>query len=223
MSAITTVEIVDAALQPGARVRRKASFMGRDLDWTTEVEAVHFPHVLKLKIADGPFTGTVSYQIQRSAGGSTVRIHNQGETTKCGFLPASLVEAPMRSALAADLAPQGPRREEQQLNHCRRVQRVPRGLARSEPRHRRRPGGDRLPGAERGDLGNFLALHLKDQAPGATAAAAVLQAAKYVGVIAFAKNLLRASATSSAVASRTAWVPASHWPFPPRPWRSGSS
>jgi uncharacterized protein YndB with AHSA1/START domain len=104
MSAITTVEIVDAALQPGARVRRKASFMGRDLDWTTEVEAVHFPHVLKLKIADGPFTGTVSYQIQRSAGGSTVRIHNQGETTKFGFLPASLVEAPMRSALAADLA-----------------------------------------------------------------------------------------------------------------------
>jgi uncharacterized membrane protein len=104
MSAIKQVEIVDAALRPGARVRRTASFMGRAIGWTTEVEAVHFPHVLKLKIAEGPFTGTVSYQIQRSAGGSMVRIHNQGQTTMLGFLPASLVEAPMRSALTADLA-----------------------------------------------------------------------------------------------------------------------
>jgi uncharacterized protein YndB with AHSA1/START domain len=104
MSAIKHVEIVDAALQPGARVRRTASFMGRDLGWTTEVEAVHFPHVLKLKIAEGPFTGTISYQIQRSVGGSMVRIHNQGQTTMLGFLPSSLVEAPMRSALTADLA-----------------------------------------------------------------------------------------------------------------------
>jgi hypothetical protein len=104
MSAIKHVELVDASLQPGARVRRTANFMGRDLGWTTEVEAVHFPHVLKLKIAEGPFTGTVSYQIQRSAGGSMVRIHNQGQTTMLGFLPSSLVEAPMRSALTADLA-----------------------------------------------------------------------------------------------------------------------
>jgi uncharacterized protein YndB with AHSA1/START domain len=111
MSAIKQVEIVDAALRPGARVRRTASFMGRAIGWTTEVEAVHFPHVLKLKIAEGPFTGTVSYQIQRSAGGSMVRIHNQGQTTMLGFLPASLVEAPMRSALTADLAPQGYCRE----------------------------------------------------------------------------------------------------------------
>jgi MFS family permease len=37
---------------------------------------------------------------------------------------------------------------------------------------------------------NFLSLHLKNQASGATAADAVLEAAKYMGVIAFAKNLL---------------------------------
>src|ERR1044071_10217196 len=66
MSAIKRVEIIDPALQPGARVRRTAQFLGRELSWTTEGEAVHFPHVLKLKIAEGPFTGTVSYQIQRT-------------------------------------------------------------------------------------------------------------------------------------------------------------
>jgi uncharacterized protein YndB with AHSA1/START domain len=104
MSAIKHVEIIDAALQPGARVKRTASFMGKEIGWTTEVEAVHFPHVLRLRIDDGPFTGTVSYSIQRSAGGSTVRVHNQGQTTKLGFLPSAVIEAPMRSAMNADLA-----------------------------------------------------------------------------------------------------------------------
>src|SRR5439155_27098001 len=49
MSAIKKVDILDAALQAGARVTHTASFMGRDLSWTTEVESVHFPHVLRLK------------------------------------------------------------------------------------------------------------------------------------------------------------------------------
>jgi uncharacterized membrane protein len=104
MSAIKSVDVIDPALRPGARVRRTAQFLGRELSWTTEVEAVHFPHVLKLKIAEGPFTGTVSYQIQRTLTGSVVRIRNQGETSMLGFLPAALVERPMRSALNADLA-----------------------------------------------------------------------------------------------------------------------
>jgi uncharacterized membrane protein len=104
MSAIQKVDVIDPALQPGARVRRTASFLGREVSWTTEVEAVHFPHVLRLKVADGPFTGTISYQIQRSPAGSVVRIHNNGQTSMLGFLPAALIEGPMRSAMTADLA-----------------------------------------------------------------------------------------------------------------------
>src|SRR5947208_1437734 len=37
---------------------------------------------------------------------------------------------------------------------------------------------------------NFLAIHFKDQASAATAAGAVLEAVTYMGVVAFAKNLL---------------------------------
>ena len=59
--------------------------------------------MLRLRIAEGPFTGTVSYQIQRSAGGSIVRVHNEGQTTKLGFLPSAIVEGPMRSAMTANL------------------------------------------------------------------------------------------------------------------------
>jgi uncharacterized protein YndB with AHSA1/START domain len=103
MSAIKTVELIDTSLQPGARVRRTATFMGNEFSWVTQVEAVHFPHVLTLVIAEGPFTGRIFYNIQRSPGGSTVRIRNQGQTDKLGFLPAAVIEPPMKAALQADL------------------------------------------------------------------------------------------------------------------------
>jgi carbon monoxide dehydrogenase subunit G len=104
ITAVKTVEIVDAALQPGARVRRTGSVLGREIAWTSEVEAVHFPHVLSLRIAGGPFTGLLSYNIQRSGNGSRVRIQTRGETAGgLDFLPAAMIESPMRSALTADL------------------------------------------------------------------------------------------------------------------------
>jgi uncharacterized membrane protein len=103
MSAVTGVELVDAALAPGARVTHRGRFLGQDLSWSTQVEAVHFPHVLQLRITEGPITGTVRYDIQRGATGSRVRIRNVGEPTAAGFLPAALLAAPLKSALTADL------------------------------------------------------------------------------------------------------------------------
>jgi hypothetical protein len=103
MQAVKGVELIDPDLQPGARVRRKGRFLGRDLEWTTQVEAVHFPHVLSVRIADGPFTGTVRYDIQRSAGGSRVRIRNVGELPGMSFLPSAMITGPMKTALGADL------------------------------------------------------------------------------------------------------------------------
>jgi hypothetical protein len=103
MKAVQRVEMLDAALAPGSRVRHHGSFMGKDISWTTEVETVHFPHVLVLKIADGPFVGTVRYGIQRSGNGSRVQIHNTGELKGRSLLPAAMVKGPMTSALRADL------------------------------------------------------------------------------------------------------------------------
>ncbi len=101
---VQDVELIDQALAPGAKVRHRGTLMGRDIAWVTEVEAVHFPHVLTLRIAEGPFVGTVRYDIQRSAGGSRARVRNVGEAAGLGFLPASMIEAPMRTAITSDLA-----------------------------------------------------------------------------------------------------------------------
>jgi hypothetical protein len=100
---VTGVEIIDPALQPGARVRRSASVMGHDVSWLTEVEQVHFPHVLVLKVVDSPFVGTVRYDIQRSPGGSRARVRGTGTAPQLRFVPASVVSAPIKKALGEAL------------------------------------------------------------------------------------------------------------------------
>ena len=103
MKAVQHVELIDPALAPGARVRHSGAFLGRQLSWVTEVESVHFPHLLALRIAEGPFVGTVKYEVQRSPGGTRARVRNVGSPSGLGFLPAAVLAAPMRSALTADL------------------------------------------------------------------------------------------------------------------------
>ena len=101
--AVTSVEVIDPALAPGARVRHNGELLGQSLSWTTEVEAVHFPHVLALKVADGPFVGTVRYDVQRSPAGTRARVRNVGSPKGLGFVPASMIAGAMRAAMAADL------------------------------------------------------------------------------------------------------------------------
>lgn len=104
MQAVSSVDVHDPALAPGARVTHHGTIMGRALSWTTRVEDVHFPHVLVLQILDGPFVGTTRIGIQRAGAGSRVQVRNTGELQGLGFVPEALVTGPMQSALESDLA-----------------------------------------------------------------------------------------------------------------------
>lgn len=101
-SVVTSVEVLDPALAPGARVVHRASVMGRDVSWTTEVESVHFPHALSLRIASGPVTGTVQFQIQRAGDGSAVRIRGVGDAPGL-MIPVSMLAGPIKAELARQL------------------------------------------------------------------------------------------------------------------------
>lgn len=104
MKAVERVEVHSAALAPGARVTHHGTFMGQSISWTTEVESVHFPHLLAMRITDGPFQGQARFGIQRSGDGSRVQVHNRGELKGLAAMaPESMVTGPMRSALEADL------------------------------------------------------------------------------------------------------------------------
>jgi len=102
VAAVRTVDVMDPGIKPGARVRRSGSLFGKDFTWTTEVAGFHFPHLLELRLVDGPFVGSVVYQVGRSARGSVARIQNVGEMNGVG-VPESMIAGPMRAALAADL------------------------------------------------------------------------------------------------------------------------
>ncbi len=100
---VTSVEVHDAALAPGARVTHHGSLMGKTLKWTTQVETVHFPHSLVFTVADGPLVGTMRLGIQRSGDGSRVQMRNTGELQGLGFIPESMVTGLLQSTLRADL------------------------------------------------------------------------------------------------------------------------
>jgi len=103
VESVTTVEIIDPAIRPGARVKRTGRVKGFPIQWTTEVESFHFPHMLTLRIAEGPFTGTMQYQVGRSGAGSVARVAIAGEALVPGFFPAPLVEGKIKGALEGDL------------------------------------------------------------------------------------------------------------------------
>ena len=103
MSNVTDVNVIDPAVAIGARVEHRGRVLGQDISWTTAVDAIHFPHVLVLRVDDGPFVGTVRYEIQRSGSGSRVRIRSQGDAGTFSFLPASAIATPLRAAIASGL------------------------------------------------------------------------------------------------------------------------
>ena len=104
VGAVTAVEVIDPALAPGARVRHTASVMGRAVDVTTAVEALHFPHVLALRVSGGPFDGVIRFDIQRSGPGCRVRIRAAGEAPQLNSFTKTLVEGPARAGLSTALA-----------------------------------------------------------------------------------------------------------------------
>ena len=104
MKAVATTERLDPGLDVGARVRRRARFLGRDIAWITTVREHDPPHRLVLDIADGPFTGEIVYEIRPEGAGSVVSIRNVGTPGQFAWMPVAITRAAMRSALGKDLA-----------------------------------------------------------------------------------------------------------------------
>ena len=104
MRALTGSELLDAVIAQGARTRRTARFLGRDITWETVVRRYEPPTLLELDIAEGPFTGTVTYSIEPNGDRATVRIRNVGTPGQFAWMPTAITRRVMRSALARDLA-----------------------------------------------------------------------------------------------------------------------
>lgn len=103
MKAINRVDVLDQPVAIGARVRRHARFMGKDISWITVVRAYEPGHRLVLDIAEGPFVGVVTYVIEPSGASSVVSIRNVGAPGQFAWMPTFMIRAAMKQSLAKDL------------------------------------------------------------------------------------------------------------------------
>jgi hypothetical protein len=82
MTAVSSSVPQSRGITPGAEVKRTSHVSGRDVQWSTTVDAFHFPHVLRLVIPSG---GYIKYEVQRHGTGSVARVRASSESDLFGF------------------------------------------------------------------------------------------------------------------------------------------
>jgi len=100
VDAVQVVDVLDRGLAPGARVKHSATIAGRPVTWMSQVTAFNFPHMLDLRLSDGPVEGRVVFLIGRADGGSFARVRGTVDVEGAGDRAAEAA----RDALGADLA-----------------------------------------------------------------------------------------------------------------------
>lgn len=82
MTAVSSSVPQSRGITVGAEVKRTSKVGDRDVTWSTNVEAFHFPHVLRLVIPTG---GYVKYEVQRHGTGSVARVRATSDVDLFGF------------------------------------------------------------------------------------------------------------------------------------------
>jgi hypothetical protein len=82
MTAVSSSVPQSRGITVGAEVKRTSKVGGADVDWSTSVDAFHFPHVLRLVIPSG---GYVKYEVQRHGAGSVARVRATSDVDLFGF------------------------------------------------------------------------------------------------------------------------------------------
>lgn len=82
MTAVSSSVPQSRGITPGAEVKRTSTIGGQDIQWSTTVDAFHFPHVLRLVIPSG---GYIKYEVQRHGTGSVARVRATSESDLFGF------------------------------------------------------------------------------------------------------------------------------------------
>ncbi len=104
MKALSRVDVLDETVAAGARVRRHARFLGKDISWVTVVRAYEPARRLELDIAEGPFVGVVTYEVEPTGPMACIaRIRNVGAPGQFAWVPGFLINRAMRSSLGKDL------------------------------------------------------------------------------------------------------------------------
>jgi uncharacterized protein YndB with AHSA1/START domain len=91
-------------LAVGSRVRFRARFLGRTLEYTYEVVELVPAERLVMSMAAGPFPMETSYRWEDTADGTRMTLRNRGKPARSMQMLEGVVTAAMRRANKADLA-----------------------------------------------------------------------------------------------------------------------
>jgi hypothetical protein len=87
----------------GSRIRFRAQFLGRVLEYTYEVRELEPGRRLVMTTAQGPFPMETTYSWEDTAGATKMKLRNRGEPSGFAALAAPALTLAMRRANQADL------------------------------------------------------------------------------------------------------------------------
>ena len=93
----------DLPLRVGTRVERMAKFLGRPIEYVTEVVEYDPPRVLAMNTVKSPFPMKVRYEFEEKEGGTLVRNLVEGEPGGFYGIAGPLLARSVKSSIRKDL------------------------------------------------------------------------------------------------------------------------
>lgn len=93
----------DAPLRVGSRVRRRASFLGRRIDYVMEIVALEPGRRLAMHAVEAPMPMDVTYEVDPAADGAVARVRVQGDAGGLYRLAGPLVSAQVGRSIGGDV------------------------------------------------------------------------------------------------------------------------
>jgi hypothetical protein len=96
--------VTEPPLEVGSRMRFRARFLGRTLEYTYEIRELVPEERLVMGMSDGPFAMETTYAFRDTPTGTHMTLRNRGEPEGFMSMIRPVLEASMRRANRADLA-----------------------------------------------------------------------------------------------------------------------
>lgn len=87
----------------GSRVRRRASFLGRRIDYVMEVVAMDPGRRLAMHAVEAPMPMDVTYEVEPAHGGAVARVRVQGDAGGLYRLAGPLISAQVGRSIGSDV------------------------------------------------------------------------------------------------------------------------
>lgn len=87
----------------GSRVRRRASFLGRRIDYVMEVVALDAGRRLVMHAIEAPMPMDVTYEVEPAAGGAVARVRVQGDAGGLYRVAGPLMSAQVGRSINGDV------------------------------------------------------------------------------------------------------------------------